>query len=189
MACVGCGAAILLASVIPFIRIGIKGVASRDVVLVTEFHKSALLIVAAALALGFVGVIGLVRRGDPILVAIAFAASAVVALTAVPVAGHLTSGVICGRSCIGPIAAPAFEDLEAEVPPDRRRGGLRDGDASRARACSPRLRFRFIFGRPLPSCVPGPGAPGSGQLAAPWRRLSLLRSSYSVRSRTWHRKS
>ena len=115
MACVGCGAAILLASVIPFIRIVIKGVASRDVVLVTEFHKSALLIVAAALALGFVGVIGLVRRGDPILVAIAFAASAVVALTAVPVAGHLTSGVICGRSCIGPIAAPAFEDLEAEV--------------------------------------------------------------------------
>ena len=145
MACVGCGAAILLASVIPFIRIVIKGVASRDVVLVTEFHKSALLIVAAALALGFVGVIGLVRRGDPILVAIAFAASAVVALTAVPVAGHLTSGVICGRSCIGPIAAPAFEDLEAEVRLDRRRGGLRDGDASRAHACSPRLLPLYLW--------------------------------------------
>jgi len=62
-----------------------------------------------------VGVLGLVRRGDPILVAIAFAASAVVVWTAVPVAGHLTSGVICGPSCIGPIAKPAFLDLEAEV--------------------------------------------------------------------------
>ena len=113
MACVGCGAAILLASVIPFIQIRIKGVASRDVVLATEFHKSALLVVAAALAIGIVGVLGLVRRGDLILVAIAFAASAVVVWTVVPVAGHLTSGVICGRGCIGPIAEPAFEDLEA----------------------------------------------------------------------------
>ena len=114
MACVGCGAAILLASVIPFIRIGVKRVASRDIVLVTEFHDSALLVVASALAIALVGVLGLVRRGDPILVAIAFAASALVALTAVSVAGHLTSGVICGRNCIGPIAAPAFEDLEGE---------------------------------------------------------------------------
>ena len=114
MASVGCGAAILLASVIPFIRIAVEGVASRDVVLVTESHDSALLVVAASLAIGLVGVLGLARRGDPILVAIAFAASAFVALTAVSVAGHLTSGVICGRGCIGPIAAPAFEDLEHE---------------------------------------------------------------------------
>jgi hypothetical protein len=99
----------------------VERVASRDVILAGEPHSSALLVVASAFAIGLVGVLGLARGGHALLVTIAFAASAVVALTAVSVAGHLTSGVICGPQCLGPIAAPALEDLVAD-------SGQRGGD-------------------------------------------------------------
>jgi hypothetical protein len=103
-------------------------VGSRDVVLVGQPHSSALLLVAAALAIGLVGVLGLGRGGHPLLVTVAFAASAVVALTSVSVAGHLTSGVLCGPDCTGPIAAPALQDLA----PDARGTGVSSAVEMRA---------------------------------------------------------